>query len=257
MKTKRLSKSGFGTPADTILYNGKIITVDKDFTIASAVAIRNGKFVAVGKDSDVKVCAGSNTEIINLNGQTVLPGVIDSHTHPVRLGKNLLCPVQMCHVKMFTDVLEAIAHAAKKASPGEWIVGAENWRHHDVDHLPMASELDSVAPNNPVWLPAGGHRGCANTMALRLAGITRDSMSPAAGTIFKDLGTGEPTGRLDETAQKLVKGLLPKIDLVESLKEACTYYNSIGVTGIGNEGIDQDEQEAYSGGTGEEKPSRT
>ena len=231
--------------AAIILHNGKIITVDRDFTVAQAVAIRDGRFIAVGSNNKIKHYAGHDTEMIDLNGQTVTPGLIDSHTHPVLLGKNLLCPVQLIHVKRLDDIFEAVATAAKKTPRGEWIVSDSNWPHHDVEHLPTAAELDSVAPDNPTWVPAGVHRGSANSLALKLAGITKDTESPPGGIIFKDTATGEPTGRLDEYAQKPIQNLLPPVDLVESLKKACSYYNSIGVTGVMNDGVDPEEQIAY------------
>ena len=231
--------------AAIILHNGKIITVDRDFTVAQAVAIRDGRFIAVGSNNKIKHYAGHDTEMIDLNGQTVTPGLIDSHTHPVLLGKNLLCPVQLSHVKKLDDIFEAVATAAKKTPRGEWIVSANNWPHHDVEHLPTAAELDSVAPDNPVWIPAGVHRGSANSMALKMAGITKDTESLPGGKVFKDPKTGEPTGRLDETAEKLIQDMLPPVDLCESLREARSYYNSIGVTAIMNDGIDPEEQIAY------------
>lgn len=226
--------------ADIILYNGKIITVDKDFSIVQAVAIRDGKFLAIGSDAEMMVYAGPTTKMIDLKGRVATPGLIDSHCHPIGVGTNTYYPVQLMQVRTYNDILEALNEGVKKVKPGEWFVTAPNWRSFDfrAEDMPPLAVLDETVPDNPLWLACGVHRGHTNSLGLKLAGITKETPNPPGGTICRDPKTGELTGRLEETAQNLLKELLPPtVDEVTALRSACKFYNSIGVTGIQNDGV--------------------
>jgi len=171
-------------PADLILHGGKIVTLDKRSSIAQAVAIRDGKFLAVGSDAEVKRFSGPSTKIIDLVGRTVVPGLNDSHTH-FRAAGLALYTVSMRNATSVAQALAAIKEFAAKKKPGEWIVGGA-W--HPPSQLAekrylTRQEIDSVAPDNPVYLPTVGHFVMANSLALHRAEITRDTPNPEGGTI--------------------------------------------------------------------------
>lgn len=227
--------------ADLILYNGKIITVDKDFTIAQGVAIRDGRFIAVGSDAEVRGYTGPQTTTIDLKGKPVTPGIIDSHTHPVGVGNNLLAEVQLNDINCLKDIFDRLAEAQAKARPGDWIVTARNWYLGQVERRPTLAELDEITPRNPLWLPLGGHEGFTNTAGMQMAGIGKETHDPTGGVIYRDPKTGKPTGHLRSTAMALVTNLLPAGNPIGQLKEAVRYYLSLGVTAIGNDGVGMEE----------------
>jgi predicted amidohydrolase YtcJ len=179
-----------GLAADTILYNGKIITVDKDFNITEAAAIRDGRFIGVGANSEVERSAGPGTKKIDLKGRCATPGIVDSHTHPVGVGNNLLAEVQLSDIDCLEEIFDRLSAAQAKAKPGEWITTARNWYLGQVERRPTLAELDAVTPNNPLWLPLGGHEGFTNTLGMQLAGITKATPDPPGGIVYKDPKTG-------------------------------------------------------------------
>ena len=221
-----------------ILHNGKIITVDRNFSITQGVAIRDGKFVAVGSDEDVKAHVEAGSQMIDLHGRTVMPGIIDSHTHPVGVGLNLLSDVQMWDVQSLEDIFDRLNEATLSKQPGEWITTASNWYLGQVDRRPTLSELNAVVPNHPLWLPLGMYEGFTNSLGIKFSGITNETISPQGGVIYKDAESGEPTGHLRGTALNLIINLLPAIEPTIALKEAIPYFHSIGITTIGDEGLD-------------------
>jgi len=220
---------------DMILYNGKVVTVDKYFSIAQAVAIRDGKFLAVGKNTNIFALAGRGTLKIDLKGKTVLPGLIDSHNHMEEAGEALY-KVPLGKAKTVADALALIKEWVVKTKPGEWIRGG-GW--HPLAQLQEKRyltrwEIDSVAPDNPVFLPTVGHFVMVNSYAMKLAGITKDTPNPTGGEIQRDPVTGEPNGVLAETAIPLVSNVVPPwpFDLkVKMYKDAMKTFNSAGLTG--------------------------
>lgn len=242
--------------ADTILYGGKVLTVDGRFSIAQAVAIRNGSFLAVGTNAQVLKLAGRGTRRINLGGKTVVPGLTDGHAHMDREGLKYLYP-SLGGARSIGDVVRIVQAQVKKAKPGEWIVTmpvgdppfyqnvpgilAEN-------RLPNRWELDAVSPDNPVYI-----RGIwgfwnrppvvsvANSAALRLANITRDTQAPYDGvTIVKDPGTGEPTGVFSErsfvpTVEFSLMKVVPRFThelRLKALQDSMKRYNAGGTTSV-------------------------
>jgi predicted amidohydrolase YtcJ len=176
---------------DLVLTNGKIITVDSHYSIAEAVAVKNGKIAAVGTRDEIKTISGKNTKVIDLKGATMLPGINDSHCHvsdwaltrpPWKL--NIRFPV----VKSIADIVKMVTEAAVKTPAGEWIQG-EGWDQGYLDEclanpvrLPSKEDLDRVAPANPVVLVEySGHRMWVNSIALELAGIRKDTPDPVGG----------------------------------------------------------------------------
>jgi predicted amidohydrolase YtcJ len=221
--------------ADMVLYNGKIATVDADFRIVQAVAIRDGKFIAVGTDRDIRDLAGQTTTSIDLQGRTVLPGLIDSHAHLEDAGA-AEDTVALGEARTVADALRLIKEKTAKTKAGEWIRGGA-WRPVSqlAEHRYLTrTEIDSVAPDNPVYLPTG-HFVMANGAALGLAGVTKDTPNPTGGEIEKDKTTGEPTGILAESATHLVADIVPPWTFEQrtsQLKKSMAIFNSYGLTSV-------------------------
>jgi len=227
--------------ADLILINGKILTVDAQDSVAEAVAISSGKIVAVGSNDAVKKLAAKNTRVIDLHGRTATPGLIDTHCHFQEAAVLYDVEVSDPAIKQISDVLARVADKVRTSKPGEWIRGS-GWDEGKFAELRYiyASDLDKVAPNNPVWLEhTTGHYGAANTAAMKLAGITRETKAPTAGTIDRD-AKGEPTGVFKEAAQDLVRHLIPAYTHEQrrnGLLRIMADFNKEGMTAVKNPGI--------------------
>src|SRR5271163_4475140 len=195
---------------DLILINGKILTVDAKDSVAQAVAIANGKIVAVGSSGQIQKQAGPSTRVVDLHGLTATPGLIDTHGHFAASGVDELFSVVLNDVSRVSEAVEKIRAKAATLKPGEWLVGAgwDEGKLAERRYL-LASDLDKVTPNNPVWLMhTTGHYGVANSYALKLARITASTPDPPAGTIDRD-AQGNPTGVLKESAKDLMVSLTP------------------------------------------------
>lgn len=228
--------------ADHILVGGRIRTMDPHGTVAEAVAVRDGRIVAVGSNGDVRDLAGPGTEVTDLRGRTVLPGLTDCHVH---LASDAGRSVGTWDVRDFYDssivsvavVLERIQAAAASTPPGEWIVARasplQDMRMQE-RRLPSRQELDAVAPNNPVTIAIGPHVTVVNSAALKAKGITAATESPKGGVIVKD-AQGEPTGALQERAQFLIRPKAPPLDpslLAEGILEELEKCSRRGITCI-------------------------
>ncbi len=197
-------------PAQLILFHGHILTVDSRDSIAQALAIRDGKIIAVGSDQEILRLAGAATQRIDLMGRTATPGLIDSHAHIAEAGVDELYHVQLSDVSKVAEVEQRVQAGIDLLKPGEWLQGA-GWDEGKLDERRYitAADLDRVSPHNPVWLShTTGHYGVANSVALRLAKITAASKNPLAGTIDRD-ANGVPTGVLKESAMDAVLALIP------------------------------------------------
>jgi predicted amidohydrolase YtcJ len=197
-------------PADRILTNAVVYTMDSARTVAEAVVIRDGRIQWVGSAEKAKEYIGDKTEVIDCKGRWVMPGFIEGHGHIHGLG-NSLVDLDLMSVHSWEEIVAKVADAAKKAAPGEWIIG-RGWHQEKWDHAPQPNylgypyhgDLDKVSPNNPVWLThASGHSSFVNAKALELAGITTATPAPSGGAIVKDQ-TGKVLGVLEERAQSLV-----------------------------------------------------
>lgn len=199
--------------ADLILRNGKIITMDATRSIVTALAVRNRQILAAGNDSEIAACSSPRTEIIDLHGQTVLPGLIDVHTHALNWAEGLLrndIDPGYPKVHSIPEILKQIGERSASYPAGRWILGA-GWDESKLsEHRYITrKDLDAVSPNNPVWLEHfTGHLGVANSLALKLGQVSRDTATPSGGVIDKD-DSGEPTGILKDNAQGLVQSVLP------------------------------------------------
>jgi predicted amidohydrolase YtcJ len=201
--------AGYET-ADLVLLNGRVVTVDADQPEAEGVAIRGDRIIAVGSTAEMRRYVGSGTEVLDLNGQLVVPGFIEGHGHYLGLG-NARMTIDLLDVTAWEDLVAVVGSATSDIAPGAWITG-RGW-HQDkfdppppntVEGVPTHDALSAVTPNNPVLLRhASGHASFANRRALELAGITRDTPDPEGGKIVRD-ANGEPTGYLRQAAQGLV-----------------------------------------------------
>lgn len=198
------------TQADLVLKNGKIVTLDDSISEAQAIAISGYSITAVGSDEEIQKYIGDKTEVIDLDGRLVVPGLIEGHGHYMGLGNSKMI-LDLTKVKNWDEIVTMVSEAEKNANPGEWITGRgwhqEKWDNvpqPNVDGVPLHRELSNISPNNPVNLThASGHASFANAKAMELAGINRDTPNPQGGEIVKD-SRGNPTGLLRETAQRMV-----------------------------------------------------
>ncbi len=224
--------------ADVLLVNGRVLTMDRRISHATAVAIRDGIILAVGEDEDVRPLRGSQTEVIDLKQRTVLPGFTDSHIHLVEWA------LQRRHVDLWgthslAEALERVRARAADISHNGWVLGsgwdASLWADLDGE-WPTASHLDAVVPDRPVALHSKDlHSLWVNSHALRMAGITARTPDPPGGVIVRDPHTREPTGVLKETARDLVLRLLPEeteATWVDATREALPALWAEGITAV-------------------------
>src|SRR3989440_5385749 len=236
-----LASQALAQPADLVLRGGKIITVDSGWHVAQTVAVRNGRFVAIGDDAAVASYVGPSTQVIELAGKTVVPGLIDSHLHQLFAALNGPA-VQLLGAKTVADVQKAIGERVARTEPGKWVMASSGWHESILEEgrMPTRHELDKVSPNNPVFIPRGGHVVTVNSKALELAGVTKDTPNPKGGVIVRD-EQGEATGVLLENAAYLVRKILPPppANMAELLKLAMRDLNSYGITGVVEPGVDE------------------
>lgn len=196
--------------ADLVIHQANVYTVDPAQPSAEAVAIKDGKILFVGSNEAVKAYIGPKTETIDAEGKFLMPGLIEGHGHIHGMGASLV-NLNLMKAKNWEEIVAMVAEAAKKAKPGDWIIGRgwhqEKWDKTPVDnHLgyPYHETLDKVSPDNPVLLThASGHSSYVNRIALDLAGITPATVNPPGGDIVKDK-SGRLVGVLEERAQALV-----------------------------------------------------
>jgi len=205
-----------GLCADQVFRSGRVYTLDPGHPYAEALAVRDGRVAAVGTDEEIRSLVGPRTEVVDLGGCTALPGFHDAHCHILLFGLSLI-EVDLRGATQIAEIVGAVRVRAVAVGPGRWVRGGG---YNDNTLLerrhPTRQDLDPVSPANPVWLlHISGHMGVANTQALEAAGITRDTPDPPGGRIVRD-AEGSPTGLLLETAQDLVKRVLPPYTLMET-----------------------------------------
>jgi predicted amidohydrolase YtcJ len=237
------------TTADLILRNGQVLTVDAAFSKAQAVAIAGNRILAVGDNAAMGRFTGKTTRVIDLKGATVVPGLRDSHLHTLGVARDIF-NVDLQDARSIAEIQQALATRVAQTPKGEWVIGSSGWHEGQIRErrMPTRQELDAVSPNNPVFIPRGGHVALANSAALALAGISRDTPDPKGGNIVRD-GAGDPTGMLVEgPAMILVRRLLPQTGrdkLVEGLKRFSAILATLGITATTEPGATPDEIGAY------------
>ena len=221
--------------ADLVLINGKVLTLDERSTITEAVAVVDGKILATGPSASIRAFAGARTRVIDVSGKTVIPGLIDTHAHFKAAGLADYVVI-MGRAKTVAEALAAIKEFAAKKKPGEWIIGGA-W--HPPSQLAekrylTRQEIDSVAPDNPVYLRTVGHFSMANTMALQRVGIDKTTKDPSGGKFERD-AAGDLTGLLVETAIDRVEKAVPswtEDDEIRQFTIAEGVLNSFGITSV-------------------------
>ncbi len=236
-----------GPPADLILVNGRIVTVDAGFSIAEAVAIRDGRFIAVGASDAVRRHAGRGTRTIDLRGRTAVPGLADNHLHNAGGGPG----VDLSRTRSLADVLAAVSARAKDVGPGQIVLSNRDWHEGQLreQRLPLRRDLDATAPDNPVVLVRGGHEYILNSAALARWRIDERTPQPSGGRISR-YDDGSLNGELVDKAKSLVPlaeiGPLmsPRATYEERLAAKVAEYRTLhaaGLTSVRHPGVSLDE----------------
>ncbi|MFB3889194.1 MAG: amidohydrolase [Candidatus Bathyarchaeia archaeon] len=224
------------TLADLVLIDGKIVTMNPLQPNAEAVAVKGDRIVRVGTTEEVSYMIGKDTKIVYLDWRCVVPGLIDTHIHVGDYARFLMW-LDLAQVKSIKDMQALLKHRVAGLPAGKWVVG-RGWNEERFAErrLPTRFDLDAVAPENPViFYYECGPVLVANTKALHLAGVDKDTTNPSGGSIDRDAETGEPTGILRDAATDLVWSKMPEPtedELVEASAEACTRIVAAGVTGV-------------------------
>lgn len=235
----------FAQPADLVIENARIYTVNPKQPVVQALAVRRGRIVYAGSEPSAYI--GSGTRHLDLQGATVVPGLIDSHGHMAGMG-DLLQSLDFRGVRSISAIADAVSTAAAKRAKGEWIRG---WAWDQTEwggQFPAAESLDRAAPDNPVFLTrVDGHAAWVNHRALAAVGIDKLRGDPPGGRIVRD-ASGEPTGILVDTAQGLVRSKIPKrteAEVEQAIALAAQECVRFGLTGVHDAGVGEAELEAY------------
>jgi hypothetical protein len=226
-------------PADLILFNGRITTLDRGNPQAKAVAMRGGEFAAVGDEPEVMAFAGADTRRVDLEGRRVIPGLTDNHLHIIRGGLNYNMELRWDGVRSLADAMSMLKRQIAKTPPPQWVRVVGGFTEHQFaeKRLPTLEEVNAVAPDTPVFLLHLYDRALLNAAALRACGYTRDTLDPPGGAIVRD-GSGNPTGLLLAKPNAailyatLAKG--PKLPFeyqLNSTRHFLRELNRLGVTG--------------------------
>jgi predicted amidohydrolase YtcJ len=231
-----------GQSADTVLLNGKIVTLDPAAPAAEALAVRDGKIIAVGRSSDIRALAGAATRVIDLQGRTVIPGLIDSHMHAIRAALFYATEVNWIGTTSIPEAMERIKAAAQSAKGGQWIIVAGGWTTEQFKEKrrPTQAELVAAAPDNPVYIQLFYSAALLTPAGFKALNIASDADVPPNGKIERDAG-GNPTGWIAGD-NPTISGLFDKLPLpsfeqgVEGTKQFFRELNRLGLTGVSDPG---------------------
>ncbi len=221
--------------ADIVITNANVRTMDAKRTVARSIAILNGKIVAIGTDADTRQLIGPKTRVIDAGGKTVLPGFNDAHVHFMETGQQLSA-VDLRNAQTPEEFVRRIRDFAAKLPKGRWILGGkwdhENWKPNN---LPTAAMIDAVTPDNPVFIDRlDGHMALANSLAMRLAGITRETKDVDGGLIVRD-ASGVPAGVFKDAAMSYIYKVIPDPSFEEKIEAAIAatdHAASLGITSV-------------------------
>jgi predicted amidohydrolase YtcJ len=223
---------------DTILVNGKILTVDQQFSTREALAIRDGRIVALDTSANIRKLAGRQTRVIDAQGRTVIPGLIDSHLHAIRAAQTFATEVNWIGAASLTEALGRISEAARTMKPGAWLIVAGGWNVQQFreNRRPTQAELVAAAPGNPVYVQLGYGWAMLTPLAYKALNITTDADVPSGGKLEKD-ASGKPTGGISG-GQGAIIALFDKLpkptfdEQVEGTKKFFRELNRLGLTGV-------------------------
>ena len=247
VSTSIWSRAQQSNPAapDLVLTNGKIITVDDRFSIAQAVAVKGDRIVAVGTTQEIAQLAGNNTTRVDLRGRSVIPGLIDNHTHFMRAGETWTEEVRLDGVETRKQAMDMLRAKAKAAASSDWIYSLGGWSRYQFadDKKPFTrSELDQIAPNNPVILQEAYYRSYLNSRAIQALGL--EGMTDK--WIARD-AAGKPTGIIEQDGTRAVAAKIPqpKEKFESSSLAMIKDWNAAGLTAVGSSGCPNDQLESY------------
>jgi len=232
---------------DLILTDGRFYTLDAQNAVAQAVAIKDGRIVAVGSNAEIEEMAGLITAEISLGGKAVIPGIFDSHVHMLEIGTKQAA-IRLDECESPAEMAALVAERAKTTPPGEWIIG-QGWNEGNFKdgRLPTRHDIDAATAQHPVVLMRFFNTDVVNSVALRLAGIARATPDPDQGRIERD-PDGEPNGLLRAKAKGLVRRLIPPpthAGLQQAIRLGCRELNRFGITSIIEPGLNSVELRAY------------
>ncbi len=232
--------------AELLFTNANIYTLESARPRAEALAVADGRIVAIGSAAEVLASRGAQTRVVDLQGRTVLPGLIDAHGHMQNLGSFALGRLDLSTAKSYDEVIAMVRAKAEQTPPGQWILGGR-WDHESWPDraLPTHPALSEATAQHPVWLRrVDGHAGLANAEALRRAGLTRDSRNPAGGELLRD-SEGELTGVLVDNAMDLIQpegGDAGTRELLLAAQKLCL---AAGLTGVHDAGVSPADVQIY------------
>jgi predicted amidohydrolase YtcJ len=229
---------GQSADTDTLLLNGKILTVDAQFSTREAMAIRDGRIVALGRTADLRKTAGRSTRVIDLQGRTVIPGLIDSHLHAIRAAQTFSTEVNWIGAASIAEALGRISEAARIMKPGAWLIVAGGWnvQQFKENRRPTQAELAAAAPDNPVYVQLGYGWAMLTAPALKALNISTDADIPAGGRLERDPG-GKQTGAISG-GQGAIIALFDKLpkptfdEQVDGTRKFFRELNRLGLTGV-------------------------
>src|SRR3954469_7308784 len=196
--------------ADLVITNANIHTMDANRTVAQSIAVSGGQIIAIGSDADTRSLIGPNTLVIDARGKLVLPGFNDAHVHFLETGSQL-SSVDLRSAKTPQEFVQRIKDFVAKQPKGRWILGGQ-WDHENwtPNNLPTAAMIDAVTPDNPVFINRlDGHMALANSLAMKLAGVNKDTKDVAGGLIVRD-NAGVPTGIFKDAAEEYIRKVIPE-----------------------------------------------
>jgi predicted amidohydrolase YtcJ len=252
-------------PADMVITRANVITMDAKQPRTEALAVRDGKFVAVGSDESVKPLIGPNTRVFDLAGKTVVPGFVDAHIHPRPVypeesrWANVDCSPNS--VRTVDELVAALKRKAERTPPGQWVNGSR-YQETKLGRQPTRHDLDRASTNHPIIIShSSGHQSVCNSLALQLAKVTRDTEDPPGGRFVRD-EKGELTGLLQERAAGVVRAAgprtpdAPEMETIAAYRECFRQYFSRGITSVHVAGTSPSSARLMAKARGDDLPLR-